>query len=99
LREAERQAELDDVKKSLNEVRSLDPLKDVKDQMNPLSAIEGATNPAKSYSSTGPAPRDPVDEAVAEMNPEYDEAATGEDNVPATDTTAAKPADTTPKQA
>ncbi len=74
VREAERQADLDDIKKSVGDLKSLDPLEDVRESMNPLSAMEGTTDPTKPYKpagatadETGP---DIVDEAAAEMNPD-----------------------------
>ena len=73
VREAERQADLDDVKKSVGDLKSLNPLEDVKASMNPLEAIEGVSDPTKSYKPQVEAAKkapDPADVAVAEMNPE-----------------------------
>ncbi|MBB4302169.1 sec-independent protein translocase protein TatB [Rhodobium orientis] len=81
VREAERQADLDDAKKSLSDMnKSFNPVADVKKAMNPLSALDGVKDPTKPYKPQAEGQKskaqeetpalDPVDRAVSEMNPD-----------------------------
>lgn len=103
VREAERQADLDDIKKSVGDMKSLDPFEDVRDSMNPLSAMESTTKSTKSITPTGTSiddtGTDVVDEAVAEMNPDdgLDEPAS-ETPAAAETETVAEDAENTPRK-
>jgi len=78
LREAERQADLDDVRKQLAEVKSFDPLKDVKDSINDVksSLQDSVSLPKGPLVEPAATPSGPAAEAAPTVTPAASEAVT-----------------------
>ncbi|MEM0906609.1 MAG: Sec-independent protein translocase protein TatB [Pseudomonadota bacterium] len=70
LREAERQASIDDVKQSINEVKNLDPTKAIKNELSDAKkALDETVSDAKDATTSSPAPSETATTSAPTLSP------------------------------